>query len=48
MDGAVDVDELGTEVDEVGIVAVDEFDEFGFERGEVGPELGAESVERDE
>ena len=34
-DDGVDIDKLGTEVDEVGKVAVDEIDELMVEGGEV-------------
>ena len=47
-DGGVDVDKLGAEVDEVGVVAVDEVDELVVERGAVRLELGSERVEGDE
>ena len=47
-DGGVDVDELGAEVDEVGVVAVDEVDELVVERSAVRLELGSECVEGDE
>jgi hypothetical protein len=45
--GGVDALEVRAEADEVGVVAVDEADELGAERGEVGAELGGEAVERD-
>lgn len=47
-DGGVNVDELGAEVDEIGVVAVDEIDEFVVEGGEVVVEFRTESVEGDE
>lgn len=47
-DGGVHVDELGAEVDEIVVVAVDEVDELVVEGGEVAPELGPEGVEGDE
>lgn len=47
-DGGVNVDELGGEADEVGVVAVDEINEVAVEGGEMGAEVGSEGVERDE
>jgi hypothetical protein len=43
--GGVDALEARAEADEVGVVAVDEADELGAERGEVGAELGGEALE---
>ena len=45
--GGVDALEARAESDEVRVVAVDEADELGAERGEVGAELGGEALERD-
>jgi hypothetical protein len=38
--GGVDAHEARAEADEVGVVTIDEADELGTERGEVGAELG--------
>lgn len=47
-DSGIDIDELGAQVNEVIVIAVDEVNEFVIEGGEVGLELGAEGVEGDE
>ena len=44
----IDVDELGAEVDEVGVVAVDEVDELVVECGAMRLKLGSERVKGDE
>lgn len=46
--GGIHVDELGAEVDEIVVVAVDEVDELVVEGRQVALELGPEGVEGDE